>query len=134
MTVVLACGGILLAIAVPNFQQLRNQWALWGAAHLVESSLQWGRLHAVSSNGSLRFDVEQDGSGYHWTDPETGAPYEASRRILPWGVRIVSSPHTSLRFYPHANAAPAGTFVIRGDAGQYRVIVSIAGRIRVQRD
>ena len=134
LTVVIACGAILIAIAVPNIDQLQKQWTLWGEAHLVESSLQWGRMHAVAANCSPAFDVDPDGRGYHWTDPETGAPFEESRRVLPRSVRIVSSPRRPLRFYPRANAAPAGTFIIQGDAGQYSVIVSIAGRIRLQRN
>jgi Tfp pilus assembly protein FimT len=134
LIVVIACGGILVAIAVPNVEQLQREWMLWGAAHMVESSLQWGRMHAVAANCSVLFEVNPDGRGYHWADTETGAPFEESRRTLPGRVRIVSSPHRPLRFYPRANAAPAGTFVIQGDAGQYSVIVSVAGRIRLQRN
>ena len=133
-TVVIACGAILLAIAVPNLDRLQQEWTLWGAAHLIESSLHWGRMHAISANTSLRFEVDSDGRGYHWADGETGARFEQSIRFLPGRVRIVSAPHKPLRFYPKANAAPAGTYIIQGDAGQYRVIVSVAGRIRIQRD
>ncbi len=133
LTVVIACGAILVAIAVPNFDQLQKLWSLWGTAHMIESSLQWGRMHAVSSNSSLMFEIDPGGGGFHWTDTETGLPYEESRRVLPGRIRIVSSPRRPLRFYPKANAAPAGTFIIQGDAGQYSVIVSLAGRIRIQR-
>lgn len=132
--VVIACGGILLVIAVPNLDRLQQEWTLWGAAHLIESSLQWGRMHAVSANTALALEIDPDGRGYHWVDADSGARFEQSRRFLPGRVRIVSSPHRPLRFYPRANAAPAGTYIIQGDAGQYRVIVSVAGRIRIQRD
>lgn len=132
--VVIACGAILLVIAVPNFDRLQQEWTLWGAAHLIESSLYWGRMHAVSANTSLAFEIDPDGRGYHWADGNTGARFDQSVRFLPGRVRIVSFPHRPLRFYPRANAAPAGTYIIRGPAGQYRVVVSVAGRIRLQRD
>ncbi len=134
LVVTIACGGILVAIAVPNLDRMKQEWTLWGAVHLVESSLYWGRMHAVSANTSLALEIDADGRGYHWVETTTGAVFEQSRRFLPGNVRIVSAPQKPLRFYPKANAAPAGTYVIRGAAGQYRVVVSIAGRIRIQRD
>ena len=132
--VVIACGAILLVIAVPNFDRLQQEWTLWGAAHLIESSLYWGRMHAVSANTSLAFEVDPDGRGYHWVDGYSGARFEETVRFLPGRVQIVSFPRRPLRFYPRANAVPAGTYIIQGSAGQYRVVVSAAGRIRLQRD
>jgi len=134
VVMVLACGTILIAIAVPNISRLQQEWTLWGAAHALESSLRWGRTHAVTANSSTMFAVDEDGKVFYWVDPESGARFESTVRHLPGQVRIVGSPKRSLRFYPRGNAAPAGTYILQGEAGFYRVVVSPVGRIRLQRD
>jgi len=101
---------------------------------MMEASLQWGRNYAISSNTSTALIVGSDGRRFYWTDARTGERYGASERHLPGQVRISSSPRRPLRFYQRGNAVPAGTFVIQGEGGSYRVIVSPAGRIRTQKD
>jgi hypothetical protein len=130
---VLACTAVLLAAAAPSFHQVRHEWALWGAAHMLEASLQWGRFRAIAENTSLALQIEGEGRRYCWVDGASGDAYLESRRHLPSGLRISASPGRLLRFFPRGNAAPAGTYVIEGEAGRYRVIVNIAGRIRVER-
>ena len=134
VAIVLACASILMAASLPNLNRLHQEWALWGSARLLESSLQWGRAHAVSANTSMVFTVADEGRGFYWLDGYSGEKYERSHCILPGDVRISSSPRKPLRFYQHGNAVPAGTFVVEGRTGQYRVIVNPGGRIRVQRN
>jgi Tfp pilus assembly protein FimT len=130
---VISCAAILAAVAAPNLHRLQQEWTLWGGVRSVESSLQWGRMHAVSSNTSIIFNVSADGCRYFWSDAESGEKYENSARSMPGNIRIESVPGRSLRFYQHGNAAPAGTYVIRGETGTYSVIVSPGGRIRIER-
>jgi prepilin-type N-terminal cleavage/methylation domain-containing protein len=134
VVMVLACGTILIAIAVPNLSRLQQEWALWGATHALASALRWGRTHAITANSSTMFTVNEGGKVFYWVDPESGARFEGTVRHLTGQVRIVGSPKRSLRFYPRGNAAPAGTYILQGEAGSYRVVVSPAGRIRLQRD
>jgi Tfp pilus assembly protein FimT len=134
LVVAVACMSLLVGVAVPNLHRLTQEWNLWGAAHLLESALQWGRMYAISANTSVVLQIDHGGARFYWADPRTRAAYESSIRNLPAGVRIVSSPRRPLRFFPRGNAAPAGTIVVRGKAGQYRVVVNPAGRIRVQRE
>jgi Tfp pilus assembly protein FimT len=101
---------------------------------MVETSLQWGRSHAIAANTGLVLIVDSDGKRFYWTDAYTGDRYEGTVRYLPVGIRITSSPRRPLRFYQRGNAVPAGTFVVQGEAGSWRVIVSPSGRIRTQRD
>jgi Tfp pilus assembly protein FimT len=124
----------MVALAVPNFERLQREWALFGGAHLLESSLQWGRMHAVASNSSMELQVDQGGRRFFWADPSTGERLDGTVRWLNYGVRIVGQPRRSLRYHPRGNAAPAGTYILQGDSGFFRVIVNPAGRIRVQRD
>ena len=134
LMIVLACAGIILTSSVPAFNQLRQQWDLWGATHLLDSSLQWGRFHAVSSNTSMMFTVDDEGRRFYWTDGYTGERFDGTVRYLPGQVRITSSPRRPLRFYQRGNAVPSGTFVLQGASGTCRVIVSSAGRIRLERN
>lgn len=131
---VLACAALLLSAAIPNMARMQKQWTLWGGARSVEASLQWGRMHAVSSNMPLLFEISEDRKTFYWVDPESGDSFAASVRSLPRGTRMAAFPKSPLRFYPHGNAAPAGTFTIEGESGSYSVVVSPGGRIRIQRN
>lgn len=132
--IVLVCGAIVLVMAVPGLEKIQEEWALWSAAHLVETSLFWGRMHAISTNCPLRFEVDQGGRRVHWEDAETGEVLENSRWILPGRTGITGMPRRPLRFYPKGTAAPSGTYTVEGSAGKYRVIVAITGRIRSRRN
>jgi Tfp pilus assembly protein FimT len=134
LMIVLACGAIILTLAAPGLEIIQREWALWGGAHMVESSLFWGRMHAISSNGPLRFEVDPDGRSFHWEDAESGEKLDQSVWVMPGTARITSMPRRSVRFYPKGNAAPAGTFVIENAAGKYKVVVAITGRIRIERN
>jgi hypothetical protein len=96
--------------------------------------MQWGRMHAISANTSLKFEVDDTGRMFCWVDPATGDRYQNSIRYLPWGVRIVSKPKKSVRFFQHGNAVPAGTYKIQRESESYSVVVSPGGRIRIQKN
>ncbi|NWG11915.1 MAG: GspH/FimT family pseudopilin [Acidobacteria bacterium] len=132
-TIVLACACLLGALAAPALRTIHAEWSLWGGTYQVESALQWGRLQAITKNASLIFEVGQGGHSIWWKDAATGETYETTVRWLPRGVRIGACPAQPVRFFPRGNAAPAGSYVVAGDAGEYRVVVSPAGRIRVER-
>ncbi len=131
---VFSCTAILLAVAVPNINKLNQEWTLWGEARALESSLRWGRGHAVSVNSSMMFVVDPEGRRHYWVDPQSGDRFENTVRYVQGQVRVTGFPKKPLRFYPRGNAAPAGTYVLQGEAGTYRVVVNFVGRIRVQRD
>lgn len=132
--IVLVTAAIITTFAIPNMQHLMQEWSLWGGKAVLESSLQWGRMHAVTSNTPLIFNIYEDGLHFGWIEEESGEEFLNSVRNLPNGVEIVSSPRRPLRFYQHGNAVPAGTFVVAGPSGSYSVIVSPGGRIRTERN
>jgi hypothetical protein len=132
--IVLVAAATITTFAVPNIHHLLQEWSLWGGKAVLESSLQWGRLHAVSSNMPLIFNIYEGGLRFGWIEAESGEEFLNSVRDLPSGVKIVSSPRRPLRFYQHGNAAPAGTFVVAGPSGSYSVVVSPGGRIRTERN
>lgn len=132
LMIALVCFSLVAACAAPSIHSLSQAWNLRGAAELLEVSLLWGRMHAVSANTAMMLVVDPGGRSFYWSDP-TGARYEESARFLPAGTQIVAAPARPLRFYQHGNAAPAGSYVLRGLAGSYRIVVNPGGRIRVQR-
>ena len=134
LVIVLLCATVLTSAAVPNIAHLQSEWTLWGGARMLEASMQWGRMHAISANTSVLFAVDSSRQAFYWVDPASGEPYAGSHQRLPASLRIVSFPRRPLRFYPHGNAAPAGTFTIQGGTGSYSVVVSPGGRIRVQKN
>jgi len=133
MLVVLGLLSIMAGAAAPGAQRMHQEWVLWGSTHALESSLLWARTHAISQNDSLALIVESGGKRYYWQDPD-GGRYDYSVRDLASGVAIVQSPRRPLTFFPRGTAVPAGTFVVQSQAGTYRVVVSVMGRVRVQRD
>jgi len=132
--VVLVLTGILATVAVPNIHRLKLEWSLWGGMETLEAALQWGRMHAVTSNAPLIFSVSGDGRSCYWLDAQTKDAVRNSSRTFPAGLKITSAPKSPLRFYQHGNAAPAGTFIITGEAGSWSVIVSPGGRIRAEKN
>jgi type II secretory pathway pseudopilin PulG len=134
LLIVVSCAAVVLGGAVPGYVRISQEWRLRGGADLVFMSLHWGRSHAVAANTSLALQVSDDGQSVCWLDPGRNEIFRSSVRHLPPGVRIVSAPRRPVRFYPRGNAAPAGTYVIRGESGGYRVVVSPVGRIRTERE
>ncbi len=133
LLLVIACGSVLAGAAVPNLHRLVQEWSLRSGVQLFETGLLWGRMHCIGANTSLTLVVGDGGRSFHWQDPSSGARYEHTVRFLPPKVRIASEPRRRLRFYPHGNAAPAGTYVLEGETGAFRVVVNVAGRIRIQK-
>jgi len=131
--ITIVCISSLLAVGVPNLHRLSQEWNLRAGAAVLETSLHWGRMHAVSTNSSLMLIVSADGRQFFWADAACGDRYETAARQLHSGVRITSAPGRPLRFFQRGNAAPAGTYVVQGSTGAYRIVVSPGGRIRIQR-
>ncbi len=133
MVIAIACAVILLTAAIPNLGRLSSEWVLWGETQSLATSLRWGRNQAIIANTSVSLIVAENGKSYYWIDSYSKEKYEMSKRILSSSVQIAGAPRRSLRFYQHGNAVPAGTFILIGQAGEYRVVVNPAGRIRIQR-
>jgi type II secretory pathway pseudopilin PulG len=134
LIVVLACAAILFSAAAPSVAHWQKEWTLWECTRILEISLQWGRMHAISANAPILFEIDSSLQKFYWKDPQSGDLYAGTIRHLPRGVRVAKCPKRSLRFYQHGNAAPAGTYTLEGETGSYSVVVSPGGRIRIQKN
>ena len=134
LLIVVAILTIITTFAVQGFARIQKEWSLLGSARMLETSLHWGRMRAITSNAPVLFEIEENGRGFMWRDPATGNILETTARSINKGSLIVSSPRTPLRFYPRGNAVPSGTYTIEGETGSYSVVVAPGGRIRLQKN
>jgi len=116
-------------VAVPSLMRARESYQLDAAARQVAGKMQLTRIKAVAGNRDCRIRLPSDVSlviecqDAFW-HPEESFP-------LPRGLRMTAS--ASPEFHRHGNASPAATIVIWNSAGRSkRVIVNIAGRVRVE--
>lgn len=125
VSMILCIGG---AVAAGRWVEARAMHQLQSTSRILVADLSNLRIRAVSLNRPLSLIVGEDRVSYGLA--ERGAT--PTRRIeLPRGIRFSIVPATSLTFYPRANVAPAGSFVLSSDrAGSIRVVVAPFGRVR----
>lgn len=128
----LAIGSALMVMALPNMFELYHRYTLWTAAYELANELQNARMMAVAANTSIGLRCDARTGAYQLIEA-TGAPV-AVEHYLPRGVRFEHLPRTPLWFHSRGTAAPAGTFTLAEVIGRARVIVSVAGRIRMEID
>ncbi len=157
LAVVLVIGGIVMAIALPSFTQLRRHSESRASSHLLSSSLSLARLNAVSLNvpvavcaasaaGACRNDgIWDEGWLVYRDDARRGRPSGPEAFIqqvgsggLAPGLRIRSSRHRSqVRFLPDGRSSGSNLSILvcHADAriSPVRVIVNNAGRVRSER-
>jgi type IV fimbrial biogenesis protein FimT len=155
--VVLVIGGVVMAIALPSFSQLKRQAESRATGHLLTSSLALARLSAVSLNapvavcaatatGTCRSDGIWDEGWLVYRDARRlGRPADPGAIIqqvgpgdVAPGLRVRSSRHRSqARFLPDGRSSGSNLSILicHPDAHiqTVRVIVNNAGRVRSER-
>lgn len=155
MMVALAIGGILTAIAVPNFSQMREGYRLRSAAYQVFAVLQRARSEAVKKNNNYEFlvtssttyrvhdDLDSNGA-INGGEPTTTTDIAAdspgvtmASDVQRWNGAAWGS-EQSITFAPDgttggaADVARQGTITLTNTNGQQRqIVVSASGRIRI---
>ena len=138
---VLGMLSLLLAIALPRVSATMPALALDRAARQISSELALARVEAINRNtrsrtifdlAASRYSVELESEGRFET--------EGAARGLPAGVFFDSAASTrvsggriSITFVPRGNTVDNATIAVTtADGGLRRVVVSGAGRVRVQ--
>ncbi len=134
--VVLALLSLLTGFSVLNHQAMRPGLDLRMAARQVVLDLRVARLHAVADNSSHRI-VFPSGAGGYQQQRKRGSVYvdDGVAVRLPPGILIseCTAADNGISFKPRGNAAVFGTVVLRnGNGTERRIIVDIAGQVRVQ--
>ena len=157
MVAVLAIGGILTAMAVPSFSEMREGYRLRAATYNVFAALQRARSEAVKKNNNYRVrvmtsttyrihdDLDSDGG-----DPESGEPWTI-RSIANDSPGVTMSANVqswngtgwegaaSITFAPDgttggaADVARKGEITLTSSNGEHRKIyVAASGRIHIE--
>lgn len=136
---VIAISAILSAIAIPNFFAWRESSKLSSATRELVSDLTVARMQAISVSESVK--VMFFSNGYTvFIDENDDDVVDADEEILsdkhyPPGVAMNADtfPGDKAIFARTGIVSPAGSIVLdKGSGTRMRVIVSVAGRIRVE--
>ncbi len=144
LMVVLACLGILAAIAVPNW--ISAGWPAYrlkNAARQVASDVRHARARAVATNRQyrLRFDPSADlyclergdlpSGSLSWSGEGSARRFGSNSGSAFSGVRIIGEEEFSVVFRP-SGAVTAATITLKNTLDRkVKVICSVAGRVRM---
>lgn len=147
LMVVLACVGILAAIAVPSW--IRNGWPAYrlkNAANQVVADVRYARMRAVAASREyrLRFDAAADlyllekgappGGVPSWTPEGPVRRFGENGGTSFSGVDITGDEEYSIVFGPTGAVTPRTVTLESTPDRILKVICSMAGRIRVARE
>lgn len=147
LVMVMACMGILAAVALPNWAKTAwPAYRLKNAVHQVVADVRYARIRAVATNRSyrLRFDpagdayaVEKknvDGESPPWLEEGNVRSFGTGAGTSFKGIRIIGSGEYAIVFGPTGSVTPA-TVTLQNSLGRtMKVVCSMAGRIRVSRE
>lgn len=137
LLIALALAGVLIGIAVPALNRPRETWRLQAAARQVVMDLKLARARAIASGTSQRLRFAVPGAAYQHERQRAPGAYAASgpATALPDGVTVAdcTAAGDAVSFRPRGHAASFGTITLRNRYDETRrVVVDIAGRLRVQ--
>ena len=115
-------------VAVPSLMRARESYQLDAAARHVAGKMQLARIKAIAGNRNCRIRLLSDVSLI--IECQDAAWLPAENFVLPRGLRMSAT--ASPEFHRHGNASPAATIVVWNSGRSKRVIVNIAGRVRLE--
>jgi len=136
LLIAITLAGVLSAVAVPSVQRQVERWHLGAAARQVVMDLKSTRARAIAGGAAERIHFAVAGATYQLERQRPGGAYAAIAPAtrLPDGVRVVdcTAAGDGVGFRPRGLAATFGTVLLRdGSGGERRVVVDIAGRMRL---
>lgn len=128
---------ILAAVALMGFRDLERRWRLESGVRQLVLDLRLARIGAIAEARPHRLRFEENSGVYHaeWRRPSGGYVAVLGPRRLPRGVQVseCTARGDAVSFHPRGNAGTFGTIAVSGpDAQPRRIVVDIAGRIRVR--
>lgn len=124
----------LIATAVLATGSARARWDLAVAARQVALDLDLARARAIAENRDQRVQFTAGSGSYSLQRVVAGTatPYGAPIH-LPTGVRVQScnGRDSGLQFRPRGSASSFGTVVLENGGGTRRVVLNIAGHVRI---
>jgi len=135
LMVAIAIGGIMTALAVPNFSQMREGYRLRGATHQVFTVLQRARIAAVKENHRYRFSVAGSTYTVH-SDANNNNQVNDGEAVTSTDIHnsatsVSISSTATIVFAADGTALTSGTVTVSNSSGNHTVSVSPAGRVRI---
>lgn len=137
LMVTLAVLAILLAVTAPIFSQIRQVYNLRGAAREIFSELQKARMAAVMENNRYRFSLVDSYNYKIHDDNDNDGAEDAGETVTTKNIQtdspgVTLSATNTVTFIPNGTASTYGTITLTNTSGSKSVVVSSAGRIRIQ--
>jgi len=143
MMFVIAIMVILAAIVTPNYQTFMAQRRLNGAARQIMSDLMHARMQAVSQNNEFKviFPNESSENKYEYKilDDDDNDGNKDDAEVLHTGniqtdyYDVTVLANSNVIFQPNGTASDYGTARVRNVSGDRYIIVSSAGRVRIDK-
>lgn len=118
---------IITAIGIPAFKSYFVKWEINAGVRTVTTALSTARYNAIKMNRSVKFCIEsnrivlKEKKGDKW---EMFLPFEVDEKV---SLTNNSSPV----FSPLGYASPLCSIYVKNERYQYKITLSIAGRIKV---
>ena len=132
LDVILVCLliGFLSTWGVVSLHRMADQQRLQTASQIFLSMLANARFHSVAKNLPTQIRIHPSGRKFALAMKDEKPSLWQN---LPKGVEFSTSPANPLSFYSRGNAAPAGSYTLRNQAGEIKVVVSFTGRLSWER-
>jgi type IV fimbrial biogenesis protein FimT len=129
---------VLLSIAVPSFQILRQQYTVRSAGMAIYADLQLARSEAIKRNKDITVCFSGSGTvswGYQIKNSTdcTGTVIEEIKAVNYPSITL-TFPYTELTFRPRRNTLSPGTIIASNGAQKMEIITSNYGRVRTCSD
>ncbi|MGH7897222.1 MAG: GspH/FimT family pseudopilin [Candidatus Binatia bacterium] len=131
---------VVLSIALPSVSANLPRLLVEQAARRLSSEIELTRLKAVHRNTRARVVIDLGGASYS-VEIESEGRFDADgpARMLPAGVAFDAAASTrvaggriSITFLPRGHSPDNATIALAGATTRRRVIVSSAGRVRIE--
>ncbi len=141
LIVAVAILAVLTAVAIPNILNYLPKSRLNGAARVIAGDLAAARMAAVKQNCRAAVMFMSNGHSYYiWVDEDNDNTQDdgemKTRDLYPQFHDVVYDPDesTALRigFNSRGTGSGIGTFEIKNASGSKRIVVNLAGRIKIR--
>ena len=137
--IVVAIIAVVAGIIIPVYFSMKPTIRLNGAARQMQGDIMWARMQAISQNNNFRIIFSNDYQYQILDDDDYSGDANGNESIVTkdiqtsyYDVVFDSVPSQDPIFYPRGTLWPLGfTITLKNSSGTKDVIVSSAGRIRI---
>ncbi|HPH55930.1 MAG TPA: GspH/FimT family pseudopilin [Smithella sp.] len=135
--VVIVIIGIMIGIAIPNFNEYIRSRRLSGATMQMYVDLMNARQQAVTQNAWVSLRLENTHQYKIFTDSNKNGAIDTGESVVNGDIHpdfadvtFTTSAGTIFAFYPNGTAA-SKTLSLSGSAGSKNITISTAGRVKI---